>query len=218
MDDRTISTSAGDDLVSRTPDAAIGGGRLGIYAALGALTGAVPLPWVPDALATRVRGALVHDVAARHGFSLTPEAREMLAGPTGGEGPRGMVVQAARFFGLKLLARVGPIGFLSPLRSAVTTWALGHLFNRYIESARTERAVRIDVDEARRVRQIIDRAVMHALTADARLEKPARPPEELRDTLTQLIDGVIGATAAVPGWLVRRLDAAFDELMPHAPR
>src|SRR6202008_3528231 len=42
--------------------------RLGVYAAIGASAGAVPLPWIPDVLVRRVRGALVHDVAVRPGL------------------------------------------------------------------------------------------------------------------------------------------------------
>jgi plasmid stability protein len=220
MDDSTMETTPEDDLRGALRGRAMDGGRLSVYAALGALTGAVPLPWVPASLARRVRGALVHDVAARHGLSLTKEARDILSAPPGGEtSPRGIVLQAAAFVGRKVVARfasLSPLGVLVPVRAAVATWALGYLFDRYLETGRRERAVRIDAGEARRVRDAIDRAVVHALTAEPRPEEVATAPEELRDTTTQLIDGVLGAAAAVPGWLVRRLDAAFDELLPEA--
>src|SRR5258708_753294 len=58
------------------------GTRLGVYAALGASVAAVPLPWIPDALVRRVRGALVHDIPVRHGLSLTGDARDALAEPS----------------------------------------------------------------------------------------------------------------------------------------
>ena len=35
-------------------------------------------------------------------------------------------------------------------------------------------------------------------------------PEELRDQVTQATDGLISFAASLPGWVVRRLDAAFD--------
>jgi hypothetical protein len=214
MDDSpTMATQAKQNL-ARAHTAPIGGGRLGIYSALGALTGAVPLPWIPDALARRVRGALVHDIAARHGLSLTQEARDIFAEPSGVEGPRGILRQVGRFVVMKMLARVGPVAFLTPVRDALGTYVLGYLFNRYVEESRADRAVRIDVEEARRVRQAIDRALVHAFTAAPKPDEIATAPEELRDSATQLVDGVLQLVAAVPELLVRRLDAAFDELLP----
>ena len=95
-------------------------GRLGVYAALGASVGAVPLPWLPDSLVRRVRGAVVHDVAVRHGLSLTREAREVLSEPAGPDGPRGLIAQTMRFLGVRLaartLTRLGPVGAVWPAR------------------------------------------------------------------------------------------------------
>jgi hypothetical protein len=215
MQDRTITSVDEDDLRIAPRGRGIDGGRLTVYATLGALTGWVPLPWVPTSLARRVRGALVHDIAARHGLSLTKEARDAMAEPGGTTGPRGLVLQAATFVGRRVVGRVAslsPLAFLLPVRAAVSTWALGYLFDRYLETARRDRAVRIDVVEARRVREAIDRAVVKALTSEAREEQIGTPPEELRDTTTQLIDGALGAAAAIPSWLVRRLEAAFDAI------
>src|SRR5581483_11815682 len=59
----------------------LGTGRLGSYAAMGAAIGAVPIPFIPGALGSRLRGALIHDVARRHGLSLSKEAREILIAP-----------------------------------------------------------------------------------------------------------------------------------------
>src|SRR5579883_3291201 len=144
-----------DDARDATPvrarAAAVERSRIGVYAAIGASAGAVPLPWIPDALVRRIRGALVHDVAVRHGLSLTLDARDVLAEPACADGPRGLFAQAVRFAGAQLaartLTRLGPVGLFWPLRSAAQTYALGHLFDRYLETARTERAVRIDVEE-----------------------------------------------------------------------
>lgn len=216
-DERTVSMNVEHDaaapIVRRR--AAIDPGRLTMYTGLGVLTGLVPLPWLPGSLAKRVRGAMVHDIAARHGLSLANDAREMLSEPNGPDGPRGLVLSTAQFVGMKLLGRFGPVGFIAPVRVALTTWALGHLFDRYLETCRAERAIRIDLDEARKLRIAIDRALVHALTSDPHRETVSAAPEELRDTLTQIVDGVLGAAAAIPNWLVRRIDAAFDELSPH---
>jgi hypothetical protein len=194
-------------------------GRLGVYAALGASVTAVPLPWVPDSLVRRVRGAVVQDVAVRHGLSLTQEAREVLSEPAGPDGPRGILSQAARFFGVRfaarVLTRVGPVGMVWPVRNALRTYVLGHLFDRYLELGRTERAVRIDADEARRVRQAVDGALARALTVEPpRLDEPTVVDDQ-RDPVTAFVDGVLGLAAGVPARLLGRLDAAFDDLLVH---
>ncbi len=192
-------------------------GRLGVYAAFGASLASVPIPWLPDAFARRVRGALVHDVAARHGLSLTPEARDLLSEPSGPDGPRGVMAQALRFLGARLAVRAltsfGPIAVVWPLRNALTTYLLGHLLDRYLELSRTERAVRIDVEEARRVRLAIDGAIVRALTVDA---PPAPEPtviDEQRDPISVVIDTLLGLAAGLPARLMLRLEAAFDELL-----
>jgi hypothetical protein len=193
----------------------LGSGRLGTYTMLGAATGIVPLPWLPDAMVRRVRGALVHDLAARHGLSLTVEARAMLVEPGGSDGPRGFVTQGVTFMVTRVLGRFGPLALIPPVRSALGTWVLGHLLQRYFETARTARSVRIDVEEARRVRRAIDQALLYALTTDARRGRDNMPvpPEDLRDPSTQLVDGVLISLANMPGWLVRRVEAAFDEVL-----
>jgi hypothetical protein len=191
--------------------------RLAIYAALGGAIGALPLPWVPESLLRRVRGALAHDVAVHRRVSLTKEARAALADPSGPDGLRGLAAQALRFVGIRLagraLARLGPFALLWPLRQALRTYVLGHLFDRYLERGRAERAVRVDLDEARRVRRAIDGALMRAITIEG---PPATEPtviDEQRDAMTALIDGLIGVTAGLPDRLVSRLDAAFDDLI-----
>jgi uncharacterized protein (DUF697 family) len=210
-DDGEITSRRSDALGRR----ALGGGRLGTYTVLGAASGVVPLPWVPDAMVRRVRGALVHDLASRHGLSLTPEARAVLVEPYGTEGPRGFLSQGVRFAVTRVLGRVGPLAMLPPVRSALGTFVLGHLLQRYLDIARTDRAVRIDVEEARRVRRAIDQALLYALTTEAAPSREDAPsaPEDLRDHTTQVVDGVIVSVASVPGWLARRLDAAFDEVL-----
>jgi hypothetical protein len=198
----------------------VDGGRLGVYAALGATVSAVPLPWLPDALVRRVRGALVHDVAMRHRLGLTRDAREVLAEPSGPDGPRGLLSQALRFVGVKVALRaitgLGPIGMVWPVRNALGTYVLGHLFDRYLEISRTERTSRIDVDEARRVRRAIDSALVRAVTVATGPVRAADAVADDREASTVMIDSLLGATAGIPERLVRRLDAAFDDLLLHA--
>jgi hypothetical protein len=193
--------------------------RHGVDAAIGAAVGGGPLPWVPDSLARRVRGAVVHDVAVRHGVSLAPEARDVLCEPAGPDGPRGLFAQTARFVGLRFatrtLARIAPVRFVWPVRNAFRTFVLGHLFDRYLELGRIERAVRIDADEARRVRQAIDGALARALTIEGPPVEEPTVIDDQRDATTAFIDGLLGLAAGVPGRLVARLDAAFDDLLAH---
>jgi hypothetical protein len=198
----------------RSPKALEDPGRLGVFTLLGAAAGSVPLPWVPGSLGRRVRGALVQDVAFRHGLSLSPAARTALAEPSRSEGGSRATRDAMRYLALRMLGRLGPIQFLAPVRSGLATFVLGHLFARYLATRQAE-ARCIEEPEAAALRRIIDRALLHALMAGAPLESDSSeppPPEDLRDEITQAVDGVLFATANVPSWLVRRLDAAFDDI------
>jgi len=205
-------TSRASDVLGRPQ---FGGGRLGTYTAMGAVTGVVPLPFVPDVMVRRVRGALIHDLCARHGLSLTPEARALLIAPDTGERARSYVKQGVSFAASRVLGRLGPLALLGPVRNALGTFVLGHLFQRYLDSARTARSIRIDIDEARRVRRAMDQALVYALTTEGKgaRENPPPPVEDLRDPTTQFVDGVLVSIASAPAWLVRRLEAAFDETL-----
>lgn len=188
-------------------------GRVGTYALLGAGTGVIPLPWVPSMMARRVRGAMVHDIAARHGLSLTPEARTMLEEPAGIDGPQGIMAQGVTYAVTRILGRIGPFAILPPLRNATMTFLLGHLFQRYLETIRSERAIRIDVDEARRVRRAVDQSLIYALTTQPFSDDEGHtPPEDLRDQPTQIVDGVLMGVAGLPGWVMRRIEVAFDDV------
>lgn len=216
-----VDVEDGEGIASRRSEALgrpqFGGARLGTYTMLGAASGVVPLPWVPDAIARRVRGALIHDLTARHGLSLSPEARAVLIEPAGanGGGAKSYIQQGVTFAVTRVLGRFGPLAMLGPVRTALGTFVLGHLLERYIETVRIARSIRIDVEEARRVRRAIDQALIYALTTEGKSarENPPFSPEDLRDQTTQIVDGVFISIASAPGWLVRRLDAAFDETL-----
>jgi hypothetical protein len=196
-------------------DAGAGVGRIAVYAALGGASGVVPFPWLPNAMARRLRGALAQDIAARRGLSLTKEARELLAEPEPREAARGLFGEAIRFATRKFVTRFSPLAILPPVRSAAHVFALGHLFDRYIEKNRSLRSVRIDAEEAKLIRKGIDAAMMAVINPELAVERAPRlnAPEDLREPATQMLDGVIIAVAGVPEWLVRRLDAAFDDFV-----
>src|ERR1019366_4092896 len=195
-------------------------GRLGVYAAIGASLGSVPIPWLPDALARRVRGALVHDVASPHGPSPPRDARGVLADRSGPDGPRGLFLQAVRFVGVRVALRIltgfGPVRLVWPIRDALGTYLLGHLFDRYLDLSRTERAVRIDVEEAPRVRLAVDGAVLRALTVVTAPLHESPAIDDQRDAADVFVDAVLGAAAGFPAKAMRRLEAAFDELLTQA--
>ena len=193
--------------------------RVSAYTVLGAVSGLVPLPWVPDAMAKRVRGALIHDIAARHGLTLTADARAILETPWANS-KQGFLVQTARFAAGRVFSRLGPLGWVSPVRAAIATYALGHLFSRYLSSMRTLRSSRIDAEEARVFRTAMDKSVTLMITLDAQSpwKDSPRAPEDLRDARTQMVDGMILSLASLPEWAVNRLDSAFDEAMSYVAR
>ena len=99
------------------------------------------------------------------------------------------------------------------MRSAVDTFLLGHLLGRYWNPARTPQ--RVDLDEARRVRRAMDQAILYAITTEGTpLALPEEPPvEDLRDAATRVTDGVLQRLAGTPGWLLARVEAAFDDVL-----
>jgi len=194
-------------------------GRLSIMALIGLAAGAMPLPFVPGAVLKRVRGALVHDVAARHGLSLTEEARREMAEPSR-TAKNGALLATVAFIARRTLRRFGILGVIPPLAAWLEVYALGLLFDRYLERVRASQALRIHDGEAKLVRKAIDSAISRALSP--RLDLPPRqgmsePSEELRPFSTRLFDGVLLATAAIPDHLRRRLEAAFDAVLDDDP-
>ena len=190
-------------------------GQLGTFALLGAAMRSVPFPWLPTTLAERLRGALVQDIATRHGIALSPNARATLASPEPLKRKQGPMSVALAYIGRKIFARFGPLAALLPVRAALETYVLGYLFDRYLSHTPREPGSRFEVREARLVRRAIERAVLRIASTEGGLKwvPSPRPPEESRDEITQLVDGVLTATTLVPSWLLQRLDTAFDDAL-----
>ncbi|WP_272419352.1 hypothetical protein [Polyangium jinanense] len=192
-------------------------GRLAVLsaAAMGAL--AIPLPILPDRIVTRLRGALAHDTATRHGISLTTDARLILANVDSEQNAaRALGRKAAEAIGLAILKRgLGPLGALTNLARALEVFAFGHLFDRYVAQVRRSGAVRIHAEEARKIRETIDRAFLHAFSPMLRPTPITLPDsiEDLRDEFTRWIDTAILTGASLPSYVERRLEAAFDEVV-----
>jgi hypothetical protein len=110
-----------------------------------------------------------------------------------------------------MLGKFGPLGFVGPVGAGALTYILGRLFFRYVSELREDPTVRIDADEARKVRKAMEQAVFRAFSTAAESEhlEPIEP-EDVRDEVTKLTDGLIATAASLPSWLTRRLDAAFD--------
>jgi hypothetical protein len=194
-------------------------GRLSVMALIGLAAGAMPLPFVPGAVLKRVRGALAHDVAARHGLSLTDEARREIEMPSR-TARSGALLTTVAFFARRTLRRFGVLGLVPPITAWLEVYALGLLFDRYLERVRASQTLRIHEAEAQLVRKAIDTAISRALSP--KLVLPPRqgeniPTEELRTFSNRIFDGVLLAAAAVPDHLRRRLEAAFDAVLDDDP-
>ncbi len=193
-----------------------------MYAALGAYTGTIPLPWVPGAILRRVRGALLHDLTASQGLSLTREARDTLSDARGPRQTPRLAMRALRIVGNQLarrtLAALGPMGFVRPVREATQTYILGHLFERYLRLHRTREGHVIDADEASHIRAAVDGALVHAIagTSDESGERTNAASDI--DPAAAFVDRVLQQVARIPERMTRRLDAAFDDLIENAIR
>jgi hypothetical protein len=188
-------------------------------ALLGLVAGAVPMPILPGAALRRVRGALVHDIAARHGLSLTEEGRKEISEPSR-VARSGALLTTIAFFARRTFRRFGVLGVVPPISAWLEVYALGLLFDRYLLRVRSSQTLRIHGAEAKLVRKAIDTALSRALSPKLEL-KPRQgevePAEELRSFSTRLIDGILLAAAALPDHLQRRLETAFDDVLDEEP-
>jgi hypothetical protein len=192
-----------------------------VYALAGALVGFVPLPIVPRRLVRTLRGAVAHDACARHAIALTPDARDVLAEPAAPGKEIGLVREAMTFAAGRALTKVAPFGVMyGPLKDGWETLAFGRLLDRYLGVHRKSHTVRIDLDEAREIRQIVDRAAMRALELGLRADAPPEPSaaEDYRGTIERVVDGALIGLARLPEVVARRLDAALDDVVAAAGR
>jgi hypothetical protein len=193
-------------------------GRLWVLAMVGLFAGALPLPAIPTALLRRVRGAVVHEVSARYGLTLTADARQWLSEPSRAV-RRGAFVATAAFVAKRALRRLGVLGVLPPVLAWLEVYALGLLFERYLSSLRQSQTMRIDVDEARTIRTAIDQSIGRVASPGLRAGRVGGrdPTEELRDIPTRVSDGILIGLASGPVYLRRRLETAFERTMHESP-
>jgi len=205
----------GADPVKATSPVTASAGRLAILSGFAVAASAIPIPFIPERLIATVRGSVAQDVAARHGLSLTRDARDALAQARGESPARLLAKRVVGLVSKTILKRFGPLGVLTGAATSLEVFALGHLFERWIEHHRGSKSVRIHEGEARRVRALIDRATVHALSPSVTAKQlpTSAAVEDLRDEFTKYIDAVLLASAGLPGWVVRRLETAFDEVV-----
>src|SRR5262245_66319129 len=98
-------------------------GRLAVLTAYAIAANAIPIPFLPDRVLLRIRGAIVQDVVSRYGISVTSDARKILADPSADQ--RRLLVRAAEGVARQLLKRVGPIGVITTIPSGPEVYALG---------------------------------------------------------------------------------------------
>lgn len=193
-------------------------GRLAVLTAFALAASAIPLPLLPDFVVVRVRGATAHDVVARHGLSLTNEARAVLASP-GGTSEKVLARKAGETVVREILKRLGPMAAVATITRGVEVFALGLLLDRYIERVRASASVRIDIDEAKRVRDAIDKAIFRSLSPTLAPSSTTlrRGAEDLRGEITRWADAAFLTGASLPSYIERRLHAAFDEIVAESP-
>lgn len=192
-------------------------GRLGLLTLVGAASGAVPVPFLPSRMVRNVRGAIAYDVARQHGLSLSKDARRILSSADSQNPRRARILGLATWAASRLLRRVGPLWVLSSTASAIETFALGHILDRYLEEARTHHSIRIEAEEALKIRRIIERSLAQTLSPDTVVppeSRPDNPPgEDPRDEVTRLLDWALLSTASFPSYVLRRLDASFERVL-----
>lgn len=190
-------------------------GRLAILTGLSLAASAIPVPLVPDRVIYQIRGAIVQDVASRHGLSLTTEGRRALAESSSESPLRDVLKRGLGFLSKTFIKKLSPLSTLLTVGGAADVFVVGHLFERYLERHRSSKIVRVNGDEARAVRKLIETASMRALSPALRADPmPLLPPvEDMRDEFTRWVDTVILMSAGLPSYLERRLDSAFDAVI-----
>lgn len=189
-------------------------GKLAILTGMSFVASAIPVPLLPERVVIQIRGALAHDVASRHGLSLTSDARAAFAEGTGETPVKQLVKRTIGVLSRTIAKRLAPIATITTIGASLEVYALGVLLDRYIGHHRTSKTVRINAEEAREVRSAIDRAIYKAFSPSLSPAPVALlpPSEDLRDEFTRYVDTALLLSASLPGYVERRLTAAFDAI------
>lgn len=194
-----------------------------VYATVAALAGAVPVPLLDSALSELARGAAMRRVAKRHGVTLTPDARAILAGPgavgaTSSE--RGKLLKSA------LATVLAPFRIAARIEDGLGTLFAAVLLDHFLRRPDRPKGATLTEAEARRVRVAIERAVA-AAGFDALKTVPlgvfrilkngfsamVTVDQENRSPLERLVDSVLDEFADAPDELVDTLAFHFDDAL-----
>ena len=195
------------------------GGPTSVLSLLGFAAGAVPIPFVPSLALRRVRGALVHDIAGRHGLCFTEEGRKEMAEPSRSIS-NGAFLATAAFLARRTLRRFGVLGILPPLTAWLEVYALGLLFQRYLERSRSSRTLRIHDAEA-----VASEGPSIAplpgpclgTSSSAPGGRAASPPKICATCPPGSSTASCWPRRRCPSYLRRRLEAAFDAALDEDP-
>ena len=188
-------------------------GRLAALSAMAVLADMIPLPFVPRRALRQLRGTIAHDAVSRNGIALVSDARAILAEPASHGRVRRLLRRGAEVLARQLLRRLGPLAALSTAASTFEAYALGHLLDRYVRRFRSQKTSRMYEPEAQAVRKAIDAAVLRTFSPATEPRSLGAPggSEDFRDEFTRWLDTLLLRGATLPSYLVRRLDAAFDD-------
>jgi hypothetical protein len=180
------------------------------------------VPLLDGVLSELARGAALRRVALRHGVTLTPPARSILAG-TGAT--RVTSTGRARLLKAAVSSAVAPFRIASRLEDAAGTLFGAALLDRYL--TRRRKTGPITRAEAEDLRDAMEEAVV-ATGFDALREVPLGVFDVIRDAVTAavardregrsrlevLVDALLDGAAEAPDDLLGRLGAHFDDAMP----
>lgn len=208
---------------SGTPLARQAGASVTVYAAVTGLAGAIPIPLLDSMLSELSRGAAMRRVARRHGVTLTPDARAILAGPgtvqaTSSE--RGRLVKMA------LASVLAPLRIAARLEDAVGTLFAAVLLDHFLRRPDRPRGATLTQAEARRVRSATETAIGEAgfdaiKTVPLGLFRILRRAFDVtlaadvegRSPIERFVDAVLDGLADAPDDLVDTLTLQFDRAL-----
>jgi hypothetical protein len=206
-----------------TPLARQAGASVSVYAAATGLAGAIPVPLLDSMLSELSRGAAMRRVARRHGVTLTPDARGVLASP-------GTVhvtsSDRARLIKMAVSSLVAPFRVAARLEDAVGTLFAAMLLDHFLRRPDRPDGATLTEAEARRVRAATEAAIGEAgfdaiktlpvgllrilkRSVDAAM---AADPEG-RSVVERFVDGVLDGLADAPDDLVDTLTLQFDRAL-----
>jgi hypothetical protein len=199
------------------------GVSVSVYAAAAGLAGAIPVPLLDGVLSELARGAAMRRVAKRHGVSLTPDARAILAGP-GAFGPTSS--ERGRLLKTALATVLAPFRIAARIEDALGTLFAAVLLDHFLRRPDRPRGAALTEAEARRVRAAIERSIATAgfdviktvpvglwRVVQNGVTSMVRVDQESRSPLERLVDAILDSAADAPDELVDTLIHHFEEAL-----